>query len=116
MSLVFDQVGCCFSSFVIYSGCAWPVPPLLLVEGVLTDFLGGSLVEAGHARPEEPRKTLTKEASTGPRQAHAWIEVQNRDLDAEGGQDLAKALPLSSSGVLRTALCLPIPTARLQWW
>ena len=39
-----------------------------------------------------------------------------RDLDAEGGQSLAKALPLSSSGALRTELGLPIPTARLQWW
>ena len=42
-----------------------------------------------------------------------WIEVQKQDLDAEGGQSLAKALPLSSSGILRTRL--PIPTARLQW-
>ena len=57
MALSSDQGGCCFSSFVIYSGCAWPVLPLLLVEGVLTDFVGGSLAEAGHARPEEPKRT-----------------------------------------------------------
>ena len=52
-----DQGGCCFSSFVIYSGFAWPVLLLLLVEGVLTDFVGGSLAEAGHARSEEPKRT-----------------------------------------------------------
>ena len=27
------------------------------VEGVLTDFVGGSLAEAGHARSEEPNRT-----------------------------------------------------------
>ena len=42
---------------VIYSGCAWPVLPLLLVKGVLTDFVGGSLAEAGHARSDEPKRT-----------------------------------------------------------
>ena len=52
-----DQGGCCFSSFVICSGCAWPVLPLLLVEGVLADFVDGSLAEAGHARTEEPKTT-----------------------------------------------------------
>ena len=55
MALSSDQGGCCFSSFVIRSGCAWPVPPLFLVEGVLADFFGGSLAEAGHARSEEPK-------------------------------------------------------------
>ena len=50
-----DQGGCCFSSR-IYSGCAWPVLPLLLVEGILTEFIGGSLAEAGHARFEEPKR------------------------------------------------------------
>ena len=54
MALSSDQGGCCFSSFVICSGCAWPIPPLLLVEGRLTDFVGGSLAEPGHARSEEP--------------------------------------------------------------
>ena len=49
MAFSFDQGGCCFPSFVICSGCAWPVLPLLLVEGVLTDFVGGSLAGAGHA-------------------------------------------------------------------
>ena len=44
------------SRLVIYSGCAWPVLPLLLVEGVLTNFVGGSLAEAGHARSEEPKR------------------------------------------------------------
>ena len=29
---------------------------------------------------------------------------------------LAKALPNSSSAILRTKLGLPIPTARPQWW
>ena len=52
-----DLGGCCFSSFVISSGCAWPALPLLLVEGVLTDFVGGPLAEAGHARSEEPKRT-----------------------------------------------------------
>ena len=47
---------------------------------------------------------------------HAWTEAQNKDLHAEGGQSLAKALPLGSSGALRTELGLPILTARLQWW
>ena len=54
MAFSSDREGCCFLSFVIYSGCVWPVLPLLLVEGVLTDFVGGSLAEAGHARSEEP--------------------------------------------------------------
>ena len=57
MVLSSDQGGCCFSSFVICSGCAWPVLPLLLVEGVLTDFVGGSLAEAGHGGSEEPKRT-----------------------------------------------------------
>ena len=57
MALFSEQEGCCFSSSVISSGCAWPVLPLLLVEGVLTDFVGGPLAEAGHARSEEPKRT-----------------------------------------------------------
>ena len=54
MAFFSDRGGCCFSSFVICSGCGWPIPPLLLVEGMLTDFVGGSLAEPGHARSEEP--------------------------------------------------------------
>ena len=57
MALSSDQGGYCFPSFVTCSGCAWPVLPLLLVGGVLTDFVGGSLAEAGHARSEEPKRT-----------------------------------------------------------
>ena len=57
MALSSHQGGCCFSSFVICSGCAWPVLPLVLVEDVHTDFVGGSLAEAGHARSEEPKRT-----------------------------------------------------------
>ena len=116
MALSSDRGGCCFSSFVICSGCAWSVLPLVLVEGVFADSGGGSLAEAGHARSKEPEGTRTKEASAGLRHAHAWIEVQSRDLDAESGHGLAKPLPNSSSAVLRTKLGLPIPTARLQWW
>ena len=46
-----DRGGCCF---VICSGCAWSVLPLVLVESVFADFVGGSLAEAGHARSKEP--------------------------------------------------------------
>ena len=46
-----QRFGCCF---VICSGCALSVPPLVLVEGVFADFVGGSLAEAGHARSKEP--------------------------------------------------------------
>ena len=88
----------------------------MLVEGVLSDSGGGSLAEAGHARSKEPEGIRTKEASAGLRHAHAWIEVQSRDLDAESGQGLAKPLPDSSPAILRTKLDLPIPTARPQWW
>ena len=49
-----DRGGCRFSSFVICSGCAWSVLPLVLVESVFADFVGGSLAEAGHARSKEP--------------------------------------------------------------
>ena len=59
---------------------------------------------------------MNKEASAGLRHAHAWIEFQSRDSDAEGGQGLAKTLPNSTSAVLRMKLGLPIPTARPQWW
>ena len=86
MALFSARGGCCFSSFVICSGCAWSVLPLVLAEGVFADFVGGSLAEAGHARSKEPEGTRTKEASAGLRHAHAWIEVQSRDLDAESGQ------------------------------
>ena len=54
MALFSDWGGCCFSSFVICSGCAWSVLRLVLVEGVFADFVGGSLAEAGHARSKEP--------------------------------------------------------------
>ena len=54
MALSSDRGGCCFSSFVICSGCAWSVLPLVLVESVFADFVGGSLAEAGHARSKEP--------------------------------------------------------------
>ena len=104
------------SRLVIYSGCAWPVLPLLLVEGVLADFVGGSLAEAGHARIWQLKRLNKRCEYTGPPQAHAWTEAHNRDLDAEDGQSLAKALSLSSSGALRTELGLSFATARLQWW
>ena len=64
----------------------------------------------------ESQKEYKQEASAGLRHAHAWIEVQSRDSDAENGQGLAKPLPNSSSAVLRTKLGLPIPTVRPQWW
>ena len=44
------------------------------------------------------------------------LRLRTEILDAEGGQSLAKALPLSSSGALRTELGLPLATAWLQWW
>ena len=57
MALSSDRGGCCFSPLVICSGCAWSVPPLVLVEGVFADSGGGSLAEAGHARSKEPEGT-----------------------------------------------------------
>ena len=54
MALFSDRGGCCFSSFVICSGCAWSVLPLVLVEGIFAEFAGGYLPEAGHARSKEP--------------------------------------------------------------
>ena len=57
MAFFSDRGGCCFSSFVICSGCAWSVLPLVLVEGVFADSGGGSLAEAGHARSKEPEGT-----------------------------------------------------------
>ena len=88
----------------------------MLVGGVFADFVGGSLAEAGHARSKEPEGIGTKETSAGLRHAHAWIEVQSRDSDAESGQRLAKPLPNSSLAVLRMKLGPPIPTARPRWW
>ena len=44
------------------------------------------------------------------------LRLRTEILDAEGGQSLAEALPLSSSGALRTELGLPFVTSRLQWW
>ena len=43
------------------------------------------------------------------------LRLRTEILVAEGGQSLAKALPLSSSGALRTELGLPFATATLQW-
>ena len=42
------------------------------------------------------------------------LRLRTKVLDAEGGQSLANALPLSSSGALRTDLGLPFATARPQ--
>ena len=102
MAFFSDRGGCCFSSFVICSGCAWSVLPLVLVESVFADFVGGSLAEAGHARSKEPEGIWTKEASAGLRHAHAWIEVQSRDLDAESGQGFHLS-------VSTTFLSVPLP-------
>ena len=44
------------------------------------------------------------------------LRLRTEILESEGAQSLAEALPLSSSGALRTELSLPILTARLQWW
>ena len=44
------------------------------------------------------------------------LRLRTQILNVEGGQGLAKALPLSSSGALRTELGLPFATACLQWW
>ena len=41
-----DQGGYCSPTFVILSGCAWPVPPLLPVESVPTDSVSDSLADA----------------------------------------------------------------------
>ena len=60
MLLSFDQGGCCFPPFVTYSGCAWPVPPLLSIEANPADSVSASLAEAGHARFEEPGKNVNK--------------------------------------------------------
>ena len=57
MELFSARGGCCFLSFVICSGCAWSVLPLVLVEGVFADFVGGFLAEAGHPRSKEPEGT-----------------------------------------------------------
>ena len=116
MALSSDQGGCCFSSFVICSGCAWPIPPVLLVKGMLTDFVGGSLAEPGHARSEEPGKPEQRRQVLDHAKHMPGLRLRTEILDAEGGQSLAKALPLSSSGALRTELGFPFATARLQWW
>ena len=61
--------------------------------------------------PEQRRQVLDHHVKRMP-----GLKLRTEILDAEGGQSLAKALPLSSSGALRTELGLPFATARLQWW
>ena len=52
MAFSVDQGGCCWSPFVIYSGHAWPAPPLLPIEGILTDPVKDVLAEAEQASTE----------------------------------------------------------------
>ena len=62
-------------------------------------------------REPEQRRQVLDHAKRMP-----GLRLRADILDDEGGQSLARALPLSSSGALRTELGLPFATARLQWW
>ena len=61
-------------------------------------------------REPEQRRQVLDHAKRMP-----GLRLRTEILDAEGGQSLAKALSLSSSGALHTELGLPFATARLQW-
>ena len=59
MALSFDRWGCCFPSFPIYSGCAWPASPLSPVGGILTGSGSDAQAEAGQSRSDKAEKCLS---------------------------------------------------------